>query len=365
MKTNSGTQRKAEEQDESEASVINTPSPDESTQGTIKEKDKEKAPAQKSSKLPQKCPLTKCLLCTREQPYCLARGPTWPAIMRVVFYVLQSDKPAKDFFNLKEDVYNVMLWHWDKLSIQKKSSLNWKKHIQDMLSHSKDLFESGLEIYGQNGYWRLKVNTDPWTLSGKTRRTPKKEMMAKRAREAEPAPTGILAVAEPPPKRPFVPFIVRSGVVNSASPNLSYVFVNERTSPPQSSDINYSKSKLAFPMNGGNLFGMSLPFPSTSTSPQHMAVQTNYIAHPPLQNEPYPSNPQTSSTNEEQKMTTKEEDGIVPQLCSKFAQFDKEIRMKLSPTPVPSPDSVESTFKMFANAKPCNPCPVSFLLNES
>lgn len=102
---------------------------------------KDKPPG-RASKLPQKCPLTKCLLCTREQPYCLVRSPTWyvtssleffpspladffilrPAIMRVVFYVLKFDKPEREFFNLKEDVYNVMLWHWSKLSIGKKST---------------------------------------------------------------------------------------------------------------------------------------------------------------------------------------------------------------------------------------------------
>ena len=34
------------------------------------EQNKDKPPG-RASKLPQKCPLTKCLLCTREQPYCL------------------------------------------------------------------------------------------------------------------------------------------------------------------------------------------------------------------------------------------------------------------------------------------------------
>lgn len=50
--------------------------------------------------------------------------------MRVVFYTLKCNFPDKEFFNLKEDVYSVMLFHWSKLSINKKSSSNWKKHIQ-------------------------------------------------------------------------------------------------------------------------------------------------------------------------------------------------------------------------------------------
>jgi DNA polymerase III alpha subunit (gram-positive type) len=33
-----------------------------------------------------------------------------------------------------------------------------------MLSHSKNLFESGMEKYRQNGFWRMKQTTDPWTI---------------------------------------------------------------------------------------------------------------------------------------------------------------------------------------------------------
>lgn len=40
---------------------------------------------------------------------------------------------------------------WNKLSLNKKRSDNWHKQIQDMLSHSKNLFESGMEKYKQNG----------------------------------------------------------------------------------------------------------------------------------------------------------------------------------------------------------------------
>jgi hypothetical protein len=76
-----------------------------------------------------------------------------------------------------------------------------------MLSHSKDIFESGLEIYGQNGYWRLKTNTDPWTLSGKTRRSPKKGLTLKRPLEDNPT-------AEQMPRRPFIPYIAKGCGMN-------------------------------------------------------------------------------------------------------------------------------------------------------
>lgn len=42
-----------------------------------KSKDESSAVPAKPSKQPTKCPLDKCLLCTREQPHCLSRSPTW------------------------------------------------------------------------------------------------------------------------------------------------------------------------------------------------------------------------------------------------------------------------------------------------
>ncbi|EGG25159.1 hypothetical protein DFA_03407 [Cavenderia fasciculata] len=33
-----------------------------------------------------------------------------------------------------------------------------------MLSHSKDLFESGMDHFRQNGYWKLKQDNDPWEM---------------------------------------------------------------------------------------------------------------------------------------------------------------------------------------------------------
>jgi len=110
------------------------------------------------------CPLNTCLLCSRGVPCLLVRSPTWASIMRVVFYCLQHDNSTKYFFNLKTDVYGFMTTHWKKLCLDKKRSDNWHKQIQDMLSHSKNLFESGMERYKQNGFWRMKQTQDPWTI---------------------------------------------------------------------------------------------------------------------------------------------------------------------------------------------------------
>jgi hypothetical protein len=57
-----------------------------------------------------------------------------------------------------------MLAHWDTLCSSKDPKHNWKKQVQDMLSHSKNVFESGSGLYKQNGFWRLKHTEDPWTI---------------------------------------------------------------------------------------------------------------------------------------------------------------------------------------------------------
>eukprot|EP01133_Synstelium_polycarpum_P008655 gene8655-10156_t len=110
------------------------------------------------------CNLTDCLLCQRGQPELLIKSPTWASIMRVVFFTLHNEMRDKQFFSLKTDVYEFMTTHWDVLCLNKKRSENWHKQIQDMLSHSKNIFESGMDTYKQNGFWRLKYVVDPWTL---------------------------------------------------------------------------------------------------------------------------------------------------------------------------------------------------------
>ncbi|EGG21743.1 hypothetical protein DFA_01629 [Cavenderia fasciculata] len=103
-----------------------------------------------------------CLLCRRGTPILLTKTATWASIMKVVFFTLADSLPHKTYYSLKSDVYGFMDHHWDILSLNKKKSTNWHKQIQDMLSHSKIIFESGVELLGQNGFWRLKHLSDPW-----------------------------------------------------------------------------------------------------------------------------------------------------------------------------------------------------------
>jgi len=111
-----------------------------------------------------------CMLCERGAPLILSKCHTWAWIMRVVFYSLKERYPEKKFFSLKNDVYEYMMNHWNTLGLDKKPSANWHKQIQDMLSHSRNIFESGMNHFRQNGFWRLKDLEDPWTSRPDTSR---------------------------------------------------------------------------------------------------------------------------------------------------------------------------------------------------
>eukprot|EP00026_Physarum_polycephalum_P010054 Phypoly_transcript_10202.p1 GENE.Phypoly_transcript_10202~~Phypoly_transcript_10202.p1 ORF type:complete len:420 (+),score=142.21 Phypoly_transcript_10202:138-1262(+) len=113
-----------------------------------------------------------CMLCTRSAPIILSKCHTWAWIMRVVFYSLRERYPEKKFFSLKNDVYEYMMNHWNVLGLDRKPSANWHKQIQDMLSHSRNIFESGMTHFKQNGFWRLKDLEDPWTARPDTPRPP-------------------------------------------------------------------------------------------------------------------------------------------------------------------------------------------------
>ncbi|EFA82350.1 hypothetical protein PPL_04775 [Heterostelium album PN500] len=120
------------------------------------------SPSASNSPIQNNCTFKECLLCKRGSPFVNNQSPTWACIMRIVFYCLQNEITSKPFLNLKTDVYGFMTAHWHLLCLDKKRSDNWHKQIQDMLSHSKNLFESGMDTYKQNGYWRMKQITDPW-----------------------------------------------------------------------------------------------------------------------------------------------------------------------------------------------------------
>jgi len=107
-----------------------------------------------------------CLVCEKETPFwLLTRNPTWSSIMRVVFYALMQMNPGKKYFSLRTEVYSYVVEHWHHLCASKTCCDNWKKQLQDTLSHNKKLFVSGFEQHKQNGFWGLKQVIDPWEVT--------------------------------------------------------------------------------------------------------------------------------------------------------------------------------------------------------
>jgi len=123
----------------------------------------------KEEKSLNKCVLKDCLLCTKGLPsiYKSGRGPTWSNIMHIVLWCLQhsNKETGKEFFNLKEDIYEFVISHWNVLKVDKKGHDGWHKQIQDALSHDKVTFQSGCESLKKSGNWGLAMDADPWNSS--------------------------------------------------------------------------------------------------------------------------------------------------------------------------------------------------------
>ncbi|EFA86671.1 hypothetical protein PPL_00473 [Heterostelium album PN500] len=105
----------------------------------------------------------RCLVCTRGPPK-LIQHNTWSNIMRVVIFCLKHAYPDLEFFSLKNHIYDFMSSHWSILCYNKEYEQNWHKQIQDILSHSKKIFESGQNHLNASGHWRLIENIDPWSM---------------------------------------------------------------------------------------------------------------------------------------------------------------------------------------------------------
>eukprot|EP01113_Clastostelium_recurvatum_P043121 TRINITY_DN7081_c0_g1_i2.p2 TRINITY_DN7081_c0_g1~~TRINITY_DN7081_c0_g1_i2.p2 ORF type:complete len:261 (+),score=39.17 TRINITY_DN7081_c0_g1_i2:1161-1943(+) len=122
-----------------------------------------------------------CLMCQRGPPPCLEptsrtksphsspRPNGWTYILRVALYTMryniQERTWSSEFCTLKTELYPFLLAHWDALGVcRDQNSVQWKKQVQDTLSHSRDVFESGLGQFHQYGLWRLKPEyaEDPW-----------------------------------------------------------------------------------------------------------------------------------------------------------------------------------------------------------
>jgi len=126
---------------------------------------KERSPRNDSGVLFGECGWENCLVCERESPIMLqTQNPTWAAIMRVVFYSFIHIFPNCEYWMVRQ-AYKFIEDHWEKLCPGKNKTGVWRKQLQDALSHNKQYFISGMDKFGQKGYWGLKQIVDPWAIT--------------------------------------------------------------------------------------------------------------------------------------------------------------------------------------------------------
>jgi hypothetical protein len=134
----------------------------------------------------------KCGLCIQGIPYYLQKSmnPGWRETLLAVFEYFSkrityrewcasqkcqmSDLLVPDEISDKEnfvdlpwlylpDAYGFLEHHWDILCPPQHknrvfSGNNWRKTLQDTLSHNRTYFVSGKDIFGKTGFWRLSDN---------------------------------------------------------------------------------------------------------------------------------------------------------------------------------------------------------------
>jgi len=113
-----------------------------------------------STKKPEpKCKLVNCDLCINGSTLLLnyeMRKHGWRRRLVVAFNTVTKSK-RETWLSLTKDIYPFFDCHWRIFwpNITQESYPNWKKKVQDSLSHGKDVFVSGATVFGRKGYWRL------------------------------------------------------------------------------------------------------------------------------------------------------------------------------------------------------------------
>jgi len=108
----------------------------------------------------KQCALNNCELCNNSDnnslKYELKKYGGWKKRLILAFKTMGKSCPNKVWLSLTNDIYpffeaHQIIWPASRNGFY----LNWKKKVQDSLSHSKDIFESGASFFGKKGYWRL------------------------------------------------------------------------------------------------------------------------------------------------------------------------------------------------------------------
>jgi len=134
-----------------------------------------------------------CLLCKNGAPYYLQKSmnPGWRETLLAVFeyfhkrvsyrgWIVDQSKSKEGELSGDEDIinkehvadvewlflpdaYGFLEYHWNILCPPQHknrafSGTNWRKTLQDTLSHNRTYFISGKELFGKTGFWRLSDN---------------------------------------------------------------------------------------------------------------------------------------------------------------------------------------------------------------
>jgi hypothetical protein len=108
----------------------------------------------------KKCVLKNCSFCsTCISPYLQnASKPGWRESAIAAFKGILDSDVSKLWLSLTDDIYPLFETHWEILCPARKERDDaWRKHLQDALSHNKKYFVSGKDVFGQTGYWRLRL----------------------------------------------------------------------------------------------------------------------------------------------------------------------------------------------------------------
>lgn len=108
------------------------------------------------------CNLKTCELCRDAKEITAqlndANKPTgWKERLVLAFSTIEKSDSSRIWLSLSQDIYPFFESHSSILCPDAKSGfyLNWKKKVQDCLSHNKDVFKSGKTLFAKKGYWRL------------------------------------------------------------------------------------------------------------------------------------------------------------------------------------------------------------------
>jgi len=108
-----------------------------------------------------RCTLEACPLCQNDE-YSMDNNNNvlseqgWREIVERCFESIYLIYPKKLWLYLPSDVYYFLESHWHILCGSKSKDENWKKRLQDTLSHNKGTFVSGRDRKHKTGFWCLK-----------------------------------------------------------------------------------------------------------------------------------------------------------------------------------------------------------------